>query len=132
LSRITTPFEVHGDLIFVRALVKGPAGEGAGRFVLDTGAATTTIVPELAEVIGYTARDGRRTRVQSAIGHEEGYLLRVAEFAALGLAVPSFVVNVFDLGYEDLDGLLGMNFLNQLNYEVRSADRRILVERLTS
>jgi hypothetical protein len=34
----------------------------------------------------------------------------------------------FDLGYEDIDGLLGMNFLSDINFEVRSAERRILVE----
>jgi hypothetical protein len=35
---------------------------------------------------------------------------------------------VFDLGHDDIDGLVGLNFLNQLNYEIRSAERRILVE----
>lgn len=56
--------------------------------------------------------------------------LRVAELTVLGFTMSSFPVNVFDLGYEDIDGLLGMNFLSEFNFEVRSAERRILVERI--
>jgi hypothetical protein len=37
---------------------------------------------------------------------------------------------VFDLGHDEMDGLVGLNFLSSLNYEVRSAERRILVERI--
>jgi len=44
----------------------------------------------------------------------------------LGLSAESFPVHVFDLG-GDVSGLVGLNFLNQLNYEIRSAERRILV-----
>jgi predicted aspartyl protease len=104
---------------------------GVGRFVLDTGAVFTTMTPELAELIGYSARDGvRRTRVRTAVSSEEGYLLRVAELDVLGLAMPGFAVHVFDLGHDDIDGLVGLNFLSELNYEIRSAERRILVEKV--
>lgn len=53
---------------------------------------------------------------------------RVAEFSALGVTTPDFMVNVFDLDQEGVDGLLGMNFLRHSNFEVRPADRRILIE----
>ena len=45
--------------------------------------------------------------------------------------LPEFTVNVFDLanGF-GLDGLIGLSFLNQFNYEVRSAEGRILVEKI--
>lgn len=43
----------------------------------------TTLTPELAVSIGYTARDGiRRTRVHTAVGSEDGFLLLVAELTA--------------------------------------------------
>jgi predicted aspartyl protease len=87
------------------------------------------MTPELAADIGYSARDGiRRTRVHTAIGSEQGYVLEVATLSVLGVAMRSFPVHVFDLGHDDIDGLVGLNFLNQLNYEVRSAEHRILVE----
>lgn len=129
MTRLETPFATGGDLIIVEGIVTGPLGAASGRFVLDTGAVMTTMTPELAELLGYSARDGiKRTRVRSAIGTEDGYLLAVAEFAALRYPRPRFHVHVFDLGYDDIDGLLGLNFLRELNYEVRSMERRILVE----
>jgi clan AA aspartic protease (TIGR02281 family) len=131
MTRLETPFDIDGDLIVVKAFLTGPLGTTAGNFVLDTGAVMTTMTPELADLIGYSARDAiKRTRVHTAISSEEGYLLRVAELDVLGLAMTSFPVHVFDLGHEDIDGLVGMNFLSELNYEVRSAERRILVEKI--
>lgn len=131
MTRRETPFVTDGDLIIVEAFLTGPLGTVVGRFVLDTGAVLTTMTHELAGSLGYSARDGvRRARVHTAIGSEEGYLLHVAEFDVLGFAMPSFPVHVFDLGHDDIDGLVGLNFLSQLNYEIRSAERRILVEKI--
>jgi clan AA aspartic protease (TIGR02281 family) len=131
MTKHETPFVTEGDLIIVRVLVTGPLGTTGGRFVLDTGAALTTMTHELADLIGYSARDGvKRARVRTAIGSEEGYVLNVAEFAVLGFTMASFPIHVFDLGYDDIEGLVGMNFLNKLNYEVRSEERRILVEKI--
>jgi predicted aspartyl protease len=127
--RHETHFATDGELLIVRGRVTGPLGTTIGRFVLDTGAAFTTLTPELADLVGYGARDGiRRTRVRTAVGSEEGFLLEVAGLDVLGLARPRFPVHIFDLGYDDIDGLIGLNLLSELNYEVRSAERRILVE----
>jgi clan AA aspartic protease (TIGR02281 family) len=129
MTRLDTPFATGGELIIIDGTVAGPLGAITGRFVVDTGATVTTMTPELADLIGYSARDGiRRTRVRTAIGAEHGYVLEVAELAALHYARPHLQVHIFDLGYDDIDGLLGLNFLNELNYEVRSAEGRILVE----
>src|SRR5450432_4820123 len=98
MTRLETPFDIDGDLIIVRALVTGPRGTVPGSFVLDTGAVATTMIPEFAESIGYSARDAfKRTRVRTAIGDEEGYAVHAVEFAVLGVAMPGFPVNVFDL-----------------------------------
>ena len=97
--------------------------------MLDTGAATTTLVPEVIEEIGYTRRDGfKEARVHTAIGAERGYWLHVAELTVLGVTTPNFALTVFPLGHKDIDGLVGMNFLRHFNFEVRPAERRILVE----
>jgi clan AA aspartic protease (TIGR02281 family) len=131
MTRLETPFVFDGDLIIVEAVVTGPLGTAPGRFVLDTGAVLTTMTPELADLIGYSARDGfKQTKVHTAIGEEHGYWLRVAEFAVLGATMQSFPLQVFDLGHEDIHGLLGMNFLSDFNFEIRPAERRILVEKI--
>lgn len=130
--KITSPFDYDGELILVEVKVRGPRGTALRRLVLDTGAAATTLLPEVIDELGYSARDGNRpTRVHSAIGEEHGYSLNVAEFSALGVTTPNFMVNVFDLGHEGFDGLLGMNFLRHFNFEVRPYERLISVELLS-
>jgi hypothetical protein len=46
----------------------------------------------------------------------------------LGVTTPNFALTVFVLGHKDIDGLVGMKFLRHLNFDVRPADRQILVE----
>ena len=88
------------------------------------------MTPELADEIGYSARDGvKRSKVHTAIGEEEGYVVRVTEMNVFGFAMPNFPVNVFDLGH-DIQGLLGMNFLSDFNFEIRPAEQRVLVEKI--
>jgi hypothetical protein len=71
--------------------------------------------------------------VRAAIGKEQGYTLRVARFASLGFAVPDLRIHVFDLATGwGIDGLVGLSFLRQFNYQVRSAEGRVLVERTTT
>ena len=85
-----------------------------------------------AEAVGYSERYRiRRTRVRTAIGSEQGYVLATTRIAVLGLVANDFPVHVFDLGRE-ISGLVGLNFLSLLNYEIRSAEHRILVERVAS
>ncbi len=132
MTRHETPFVTHGELIVVRAVVTGPRSAVTLRLVFDTGATYTTITPEVADDLGYGPRDGlQRTRVHTAVDSEHGYVLAVAELSVLGVAARSVRVHVFDLGHDDIDGLLGLNFLSSLNYEVRSAEQRILVEPVT-
>jgi hypothetical protein len=59
--------------------------------------------------------------------------LLVKRFSALGFIVPDYRIHVFDLaaGY-GIDGLIGLSFLKQFNYEVRSIEGRILVERASA
>ena len=55
--------------------------------------------------------------------------MRVAAFTVLGFEISNFAVHVFDLGHDDIHGLLGMNFLSGFNCDIRPAERRILVEK---
>ena len=118
-----------GELMLVEAELRGPRSTRPARLVFDTGATATTLIPELIEDLGYSARDGiRPKRMHTALSQEEGYTLRVAEFSALGVTTPNFMIHVFDLDHEGFDGLLGMNFLRHFNFEVRPGDRKIIVE----
>lgn len=119
-----------GELIVVEATISGPRATAQARMLVDTGALMTTITPEVIELCGYTIRDATRTTwVRSAVAEEQGYELRLEGLAALGATVEAHLVNVFDLGHDDIvDGLLGINFLNHFDFEVLPADGRILAE----
>lgn len=68
--------------------------------------------------------------IRSAIGKEQGFTLRVKRFSALGFVVPNYLLHVFELATgDDIDGLIGLSFLNALNYEVRSREGWLRVER---
>jgi predicted aspartyl protease len=120
---ILTPFDPTRDLIYVSAMVWSPRGEPQeARMVFDPGAAMTMLSPDFTDELGYGAHMGdRRTVVRSAIGSEPGYLMRVARFGVLGFELADFSIHVHDLPDDDIDGLLGLDFLRRLDYEVRSA-----------
>jgi hypothetical protein len=82
--------------------------------------------------LGYSPRDGEaRTTITTAVSKERGYTLRVQQFSALGFRSTSFLVHAFDMvDAAGLNGLIGLNYLKQFNYTVRSNEGRILVERL--
>lgn len=68
--------------------------------------------------------------MRTAIGEEEGHWLRVTEIAVLGIETPNFALHVFNLKQDDIDGLLGMNFLRHFNLEIRPIEQLIVVERV--
>src|SRR4029079_12009972 len=125
MTKLLSSFVRDRELILVDAEVVGPTGRTTeARLVLDTGAAATTLTPRVIEKVGYTRRDGfKRAKVHTAIGEEHGYWLVVAERTVLGVTTPNLALTVFPLGHKDIDGLVGMNFLRQFNFEVRPADR---------
>jgi predicted aspartyl protease len=128
--RSETSFELDGDLIVVDAIAIGPSGQAEVRLVLDTGAVLTTLIPTIAESIGYTsAARVARSVMRTAATVEHGYIVRLVQLSTLGFAVPYVHIDVADLGH-GIDGVLGMNFLSDFNFEIRPAERRILVERI--
>ena len=128
--RCETSFALEGDLIVIDAVVIGPSGRANIQLVLDTGAVLTTLVPTVAQAIGYSATTSiRPTVTRTAAADEHGYLVQLVELSTLGVTVPAVHANVADLGY-GVDGVLGMNFLLDYNIEIRPGKRRILVERI--
>jgi predicted aspartyl protease len=127
-----TRFDPADDLIIVPGHIWGPRGEGPRlNLVLDTGAAETIVIPEVLDELGYSAREGEQiTVMRSAVGREQGYLIRVARLACLGFQLSDFRVHAHDLpeGW-GIHGLIGLSFLRQFNYEIRSIEGRLLVDR---
>ena len=131
-----TRFDPNAELIFLDGRIWGPqtARWRSIRLVLDTGAAETVVVPDVLDDLGYNPRDGeQRTVMRSAVGREEGYIIRVARFSCLGHVDDDYRVHVQDLpeGW-GIEGLVGLTFLRQFNYEIRSAEGRILTARIAS
>ena len=128
-----TRFNPNRDLIFVSGRVWGRKGQVASlRLVLDTGSSESIIAPEVLDQIGYNPREGEAmTVVRSVVGREPGYLIRVARLSCLRFDAADFRVHAHDLpeGY-GIDGLLGLSFLRQFNYEIRSSEGRIVVDRI--
>ena len=129
LSVKDTPFDSSLDLVFIVAWVMGKHGkESRLRLVVDTGAAITIVTPDVLDSLGYSAREAEaRTIIRSAVAEEPGYLIRVTQFRALGYAFEDFRVHAHDLpeGY-DIDGLLGWDFLQRFNLELRPREGLIL------
>ena len=76
MMRRETHFATHDKLIVVIARITGPRRTIKAPLIVDTGAVYTTITPKVAETVGYSERDRiLRTRVRTAIGSEQGYVL---------------------------------------------------------
>lgn len=125
-------FDPGDDLIIVKAWLHGPRGNRPLSLAFDTAASETHIVPEIIDDLGYSPRQGDAiTSVSSAIGREPGYMLRVTRFTSLGFSFQNFTVHVHDLPEGiGIDGLLGLSFLRHFNYEVRSREGRICIDRI--
>lgn len=116
----------------MKARLYGPRGYRPLSLAFDTAASETHIVPEIIDDLGYSPRQGEAiTSVSSAIGKEPGYMLRVTRFSSFGFSFPHFAVHVHDLPEGiGIDGLLGLSFLRRFNYEVRSREGRICIDRV--
>jgi len=117
-----THFNPVADLIVVESRLWGPGGRVRLSLAIDTGSATTVVAPHIVDDLGYNPRHGVAvTTVRSAVGEEHGYILTVSRLAALGFMISRFPVHVFDLAAgHGIDGLIGLSFLRNFDYAVRS------------
>jgi predicted aspartyl protease len=132
---IVTGFNPRSDLIVIKGTIWSAQGRARDvELAVDTGASETLIIPEVTDDLGYSARYGEAiTVIRSPIGREQGYLMRVAKFSALGFDLTDFRIHVHDLpdGY-GIEGVLGLNFLHNFDYEVRSILGQLRVDHASS
>jgi len=126
----STFFDRGQDLVLIEAHLVGPRSDARLNLVLDTGASNTIVTPDVIDQIGYSVRDGHGiSAISSPLGREFGYRIRVGSFEALGFPLLDFSVAVHD--FTDLggiDGLLGWDFLQRFNLDIRPREGRITVE----
>lgn len=87
----------------------------------------TLVLPEVLDRLGYSARDGDKiTSISTAnAAPEQGYRLRVRHFQALGFGFHDFRIHAHELPDYGVEGLLGMDFLEKFDLEVRMSEQRI-------
>jgi len=127
-----TQFQRSRGIIIVGATIWSRHARADLRLALDTGSASTIVRPEVVEGIGYGFEDAiRQTTIESTNEVEHGYTLRIPALSALGYRWRDMIVHVFALppSWDDIDGLLGLSFLDAFNYEIRSKEGHILAER---
>ena len=110
-------YRLDKRLIIVPAFIRGKLNGYDIDLFLDTGASLTIIDPALAKALGYKESDhtGGST-VQSPVGKEKGFRLKLNAFECLGKTIENFEVACHALGLQHIDGLLGMNFLEQFDF----------------
>lgn len=111
------PYRLDKKLIVVPAFVAGPRGKFDADLILDTGATFTIFDPIFLDRLGFSEADQcAPSTVTSPLGREKGFRLRLHAIECLGKQLEHFEVACHDLGLEHIDGLLGMNFLEQFDF----------------
>lgn len=123
-------YELLSGVPYTKATITGKHFKLDGNFVIDTGAAMTTIRTPKIDALGYSALDAfARYTTESVIGKELGYLLRVKTFEIFGMKFENLEVGALDLpAHYNIDGLIGMNLLSRFNWCLHPQDSQISVQ----
>ena len=113
----------------IRALLEGPQGKGFSKLLLDTGSVYTIISQEILENIGCSPTLAkRRQRIITGSGYEIVPVVCLNRFHCLGKSMEDFEVLGHTLPFGTyVDGLLGMDFLNRFDLELKISIGEILI-----
>ena len=117
-----------GNLMMLRAYIKGPEGKAYPKLLVDTGSAYTIIAHEFLEMIGCSpALCKKRRRVFTASGIEMLPVVEVELFHCLGQGVENAAISAHTLPFGTyMDGLLGMDFLSEFIFDIRPSANEII------
>lgn len=119
---LTLRFDPEADLILAYADIKGPKDSDQVRLVFDTGAARTEIHSKILISLGYSETDKvADLAIESVTGPtHETFAVKLESFTALGSTQHDFPVAFVDFTKwkkDQIDGLLGWDFIRTLHYE---------------
>ena len=121
--------EKRGSLLLIRAFIEGGSGKAYPKLLLDTGSAYTLISQEILESIGCSPALPKRTqRIITGSSYEIVPVVSVSQFHCLGSQLNDFEIFAHTLPFGAyVDGLLGMDFLNKFEIEIRIYSGEILI-----
>ncbi len=118
----------NGNLLWLRAAVRGVSGEIAlFRLLVDTGASYTILPERPLKSLGYSIASATQTmRLMSASGIVTAPVVPVTWFSCLGVTVEKFPVILYTLPASSfVDGILGMDFLIEHRATILTAQSEI-------
>ena len=115
-------FDPQAELILAHADINGPNGRDQLRLVFDTGASRTEIAQDRLLALGYTeAHKVTDLGIEGVTGPtHHTFSVRLDSFSALGVTCHDLEVAFVDFSKwkkDQIDGLLGWNFIRTLHYE---------------
>ena len=108
------PIEGRGKLLIVEATINQRV---TGRFLLDTGATSCVITPLMAGRLGLFPPT-RHIEVDTAAGTVRAGVVRLHSLAVGVRRADEIQALVLDAVEDDLDGVIGLNFLDQFTYAI--------------
>lgn len=114
----------------LKAFIEGPEGKAYPRLLLDTGYAYTIVSQEILENIGCSPAIGKkRQKIITGSGYEIVPVVCLSIFHCLGKSIVDFEILAHTLPSGTyVDGLLGMDFMNRFEVEIKVGSGEILIE----
>jgi predicted aspartyl protease len=98
-------------------------------FIFDTGASYTIIDYRLAKSLGYTkSGSSAPSRISSVVGEEMGFRTQIEGIEAFGKRIAPFEIACHSLFEQGVSGLLGMTFLENINFCIFPSEKIIRVQ----
>ena len=105
------------------------------KMILDTGASHTTIDSNALYLLGYDfSKSTGRVEIETANGVIETDVYEVKSFSCVGIKRDNFQIQVYDFIahgiFSDYNGLLGLDFLDGLNFCINTVKSEITITKL--
>ncbi len=124
-DRTVVPITPQGNALYVDVLINNQAK----RFILDTGASYTAISASTANSLGLTDLDlAPQISLSTGNGKITAPVIQVDSINLNGAEVRNLRVVVLQ-AVGNIDGLLGLNFLNHFNMDINQAAGQIILSR---